>query len=220
MPFTKRSNLGNPLFEAGFYSAEVLDLIKDMLRFDPRSRPSASEILAHPWVLRWSKAGISLTELRRGITRLREVPTVNPLRATYMRFVVDNVLDRAEVEKIQKVFTRLNTNHNGVLQMDEMLSALRLVMSEEKAQSTARRILPSIGDGIDYSSFLLTALSPEILSSTSLRKAFLMLSGGSERHFSIKELAKEEKQKPCNKKLRTEGKISFERFQSFMRQSE
>ena len=217
LPFTKRSNFVNPQFEGGSYSAEVLDLLKNMLRFDHRGRPSASEVLAHPWILRWPIAGITSTELRRGITRLREVPIVNPLRATYMRWVVENVLEQEEVERIQKVFICLDSNHNGMLQRDEIFSALRLVMPDDTAQSTASHILPSTSGGIDYSSFLLMAFSTEILSSSSLHKSFLMLSEGSERRLSIKELAKEEQMKQSKKKVRTDGKISFEAFQSFMR---
>lgn len=221
LPFTKRSSMVTPLLNEGTYSAEAVSFTRQMLSLDPNSRPLASVLLTHPWLLRWAAAGLTSTELRRGIIRLQGVPTAHPLRRTLMMFVLDNALDREEVAKMGKVFTCIDTDCNGVLSREELLSALRLVMSEERALNVTSRLLVS-KDVLDYSTFLLCVFASDILSDLALIQAFRLLFNGSERQLAIETL-QEIAVMARGKAVRVEaggGKANFQDFQIFMRQTE
>jgi len=220
LPFTKHSDMRTPLLEAGAYSPEAVSLTREMLTLDPNSRPLASVLLTHPWLLRWTAADLTSTELRKGIIRLQELPSAHPLRQTLMMFVLDNVLDQEEVAQMGKVFTFIDTDQNGVLCREELLSALRLAMSEDKALSVTRRLLAS-RDTLDYSTFLLCVFTSDILSNWALTKAFRMLCNGSERQLVAETLQEITTKQQRRRMSEAEGeKLSFAAFQKFMRLTE
>ncbi|CAG9464081.1 unnamed protein product [Pedinophyceae sp. YPF-701] len=97
--------------------------IKRMLTRDPRKRPSASEMLRDPWLM---KGGIAPDrELDNVVAqRLKAFKNMNNLKKKAMQVIASH-LDKDEIAGLENMFKAIDTDNSGTITIDELRSAMQ-----------------------------------------------------------------------------------------------
>lgn len=104
-------------------SAEAKDLVRHMLQPDPANRPSASELLSHPWLAAAAPAiaipaGIvHQLQLFAGLSRARRV----------LLGVTANSITGSEASRLLRQFLAFDKDFNGTLDYHELALATKQV---------------------------------------------------------------------------------------------
>lgn len=151
-----------------------------------------------------------------------------------MTMMVMNMASKKETAQLQAVFTQLDTNKDGKLQYDELLTGFTDFYGQEFAKEEVDRIFALVDTDqsgeIDFSEFVTaTVARDKILSDEKLKRAFNMFDkdgGGSIDASEIKEIigvGKNIDEAVWAEVLlevdeNGDGEISFEEFSTMMRQ--
>lgn len=104
-------------------SPQAKDLIRQMLQPDPEHRPSASELLSHPWLAATAPstaipaAIVQQLQLFAGLSRARRV----------LLGVTANSITGSEASRLLKQFLAVDRDYNGTLDYEELASATKQV---------------------------------------------------------------------------------------------
>ena len=188
LPFSSRERMGAIEFHG--VSREAQDLLRPMLQMSPDSRPTAASLLGLPWLHHES---LDFKSFRHRLLQLREVRPGNSLHSALLFFVIDNFVESAKLCKISKVFTKINTSHTGTLSKEEVLKAMRLVMTEAQAEAETEHIWAAMsqnkGSCIEFSEFVVAALEPStVKAENTLAKAFRALDMTNNGLLSVRDL--------------------------------
>jgi len=174
-------------------SPEAVILIKAMLMSRPEDRPDASSCLASPWIRSYTRNSLKSREVHQHLRNLCAQVDVNSLRKAVWYFIVDRIVPQGEIAQVAKTFVTLDTNADGLLSKEELLTGLRVYMTETAAQTEVERILASAcsTDVVDYSAFVVAALGCKVLlSDENLKAAFRSLDADDSGRISLNELKK------------------------------
>jgi serine/threonine protein kinase len=110
----------DPIWES--ISPEAQDFVKLLLTWDERLRPTASEALNHPWMM---KNGQNKCELLRqntmeALSNLESFDAKSKLRVATCTFIASQLMDKEEKEKIDDVFRAIDLNNDGTLNRQEV----------------------------------------------------------------------------------------------------
>ncbi|CAD8061124.1 unnamed protein product [Paramecium sonneborni] len=158
-------------------SIEAQELIKSMLQYDPKKRPSAQQILDDPWIkLKASEDKISVDVLNE----LRKFRNESNMRAAIMQLIAGSIMTNEEKEQLTSTFQSMDKNKDGQLSKQELIQAYTQVFNDElKAQILISEIFDSIDQNhsgkISYTEFLVaSAKQNTILSKNKIDLAFKM----------------------------------------------
>jgi calcium-dependent protein kinase len=145
-------------------SAGSKKLIKQMLNPDPRGRITAAQALASPWI---SIDGVapSIPLDISVVSAMKEFTGYSKLKQLALRHMA-NALDEDELRELRSQFAMMDVDGDGVLTLDEMITALRKMEQGEGrtpiSEEEIREIVESLdydGDGqIDYMEFVTAAM--------------------------------------------------------------
>ena len=107
--------------------------------------------------------------------------------------MVQHLLNQRELSDLEKIFTQLDKNGNGSLSRDELLDGYRRVYGynfNEEEVNALLEMADTDGSGeIDYSEWLMTAVSREkLISQEKLESVFMMLDKDNSNSISVEEL--------------------------------
>ncbi|KAK6127330.1 hypothetical protein DH2020_038931 [Rehmannia glutinosa] len=103
-------------------SDKAKDLVKKMLNPDPKQRPTAQEVLDHPWLQNAKSApNVSLGETVRA--RLKQFSMMNKLKKRALR-VIAECLSVEEVAGIKEGFQLMDTGNKGKIDINELRTGL------------------------------------------------------------------------------------------------
>ncbi|KAF8403806.1 hypothetical protein HHK36_011912 [Tetracentron sinense] len=104
-------------------SDNAKDLVKKMLNPDPKRRPTAQEVLDHPWLQNAKKApNVVLGETVKA--RLKQFSVMNKLKKRALRVVAEH-LSMEEVAGIKEAFQMMDTGSKGKINLDELRVGLQ-----------------------------------------------------------------------------------------------
>mmetsp|Transcript_6026 Transcript_6026/g.18162 ORF Transcript_6026/g.18162 Transcript_6026/m.18162 type:complete len:512 (+) Transcript_6026:39-1574(+) len=136
-------------------SYDAKDCIAKMLTYDPELRPSAAEMLEHPWIKLGGTASDEYV-LQAVFNNLRDFSEMNKLKKRAIQLMVTN-LEASDIAKIREEFEAADIDNTGTLTVGEMKAVLRKVKAdiseEELSRIWAAYDIDENGH-LDYSEFL------------------------------------------------------------------
>ncbi|XP_077229487.1 calcium-dependent protein kinase 1-like [Tasmannia lanceolata] len=136
-------------------SSAAKELVKKMLRPDPKERLSAVEILNHPWVREDGEASdkpIDITVL----TRMKHFRAMNKLKKVALRVIAEN-LSEEEIMGLKEMFKSMDTDNSGTITFEELKAGLPKLGSK-LSETEVRQFMEAAdvdGNGtIDYIEFI------------------------------------------------------------------
>nr|CAB3498916.1 unnamed protein product [Digitaria exilis] len=206
-------------------------LVRQMLQMDPKKRPTAQQVLEHPWLQNARKApNVPLGDVVRA--RLQQFSAMNKLKKKAMRVIAEH-LSVEEVEVIRDMFALMDTDKDGRVTLQELKAGLRKVGSKlaEPEMELLMEAADVNGNGyLDYGEFVAITIHLQRLSNDAhLRTAFLFFDKDSSGYIERAELADaladeagHTDEAALNNVLREvdtdkDGRISFDEFVAMMK---
>ncbi|KAK3161321.1 hypothetical protein QOZ80_1BG0075650 [Eleusine coracana subsp. coracana] len=136
-------------------SSGAKDLVRKMLRQDPKERLTAAEILSHPWIREDGEAPDKPLDITV-IGRMKQFRAMNKLKKVALKVVAENLSDE-EIMGLKEMFRSLDTDNSGTITLDELRSGLPK-LGTKISESEIRQIMEAAdvdGNGtIDYAEFI------------------------------------------------------------------
>ncbi|KAH6818779.1 calcium-dependent protein kinase 32 [Perilla frutescens var. frutescens] len=212
-------------------SDKAKDLVKKMLNPDSKQRPTAQEVLDHPWLQNAKSApNVSLGETVRA--RLKQFSTMNKLKKRALRVIAEH-LSVEEVAGIKEGFKVMDTSNKGKIDINDLRTGLHKL--GHQIPETDIQFLMEAGDVdkdgyLDYGEFVAISVHLRKMGSDDhLRKAFDFFDKNETGYIEIEELrdsltdeAEAMSEEVINAILQDvdtdkDGRISYEEFSAMMK---
>ncbi|KAL6620779.1 hypothetical protein ACP70R_035918 [Stipagrostis hirtigluma subsp. patula] len=136
-------------------SNSAKDLVKKMLRQDPKERLTAAEILNHPWIREDGEAPDKPLDITV-ISRMKQFRAMNKLKKVALKVVAEN-LSEEEIVGLKEMFKSLDTDNSGTITLEELRTGLPK-LGTKISESEIRQLMEAAdvdGSGnIDYIEFI------------------------------------------------------------------
>jgi calcium-dependent protein kinase len=146
-------------------SDDAKDLIQKLLTKNYKNRLSAVEALQHPWIQNIDNQKInfiSIETLNQIVDNLYRYSAVQKLQQASIAFIVHNLISREMTKELRKCFIQFDTNGDGRLDREELISGLKMVDTKKDLEQEVDRVMKIIdvdGNGfIEYEEFLRASL--------------------------------------------------------------
>ncbi|XVF51396.1 hypothetical protein PTKIN_Ptkin04bG0182000 [Pterospermum kingtungense] len=136
-------------------SSSAKDLVKKMLRHDPKERLSASEVLNHPWMREDGDASDKPLDIAV-LTRMKQFRAMNKLKKVALKVIAEN-LSEEEIIGLKEMFKSMDTDNNGTITFEELkagLSKLGTKLSESEVKQLMEAADVDGNGTIDYMEFI------------------------------------------------------------------
>ncbi|KAL3819812.1 hypothetical protein ACJIZ3_005717 [Penstemon smallii] len=212
-------------------SERAKDLVKKMLNPDPNQRPTADEVLDHPWLQNAKSApNVSLGETVRA--RLKQFSMMNKLKKRALRIIAEH-LSVEEVAGIKEGFQLMDTSNKGKIDINELRAGLHKL--GHQIPDTDLHVLMEAGDVdkdgyIDCAEFVAVSVHLRKMGSDDhMRKAFEFFDRNESGYIEIEELrdafadeAESTSEEVINSIIQDvdtdkDGRISYEEFAAMMK---
>ncbi|XP_072967028.1 calcium-dependent protein kinase 1-like [Typha angustifolia] len=136
-------------------SSGAEDLVKKMLRPDPKERLTAAEILNHPWIREDGEASDKPLD-STVLNRMKQFRAMNKLKKVALKVVAEN-LSEEEIMGLKEMFKSIDTDNSGTITLEELKSGLPK-LGTKLSESEVRQLMEAAdvdGNGsIDYIEFI------------------------------------------------------------------
>lgn len=148
--------IGPPMEKIGHVSHEAQRVVRGMLTFDERHRPSAVDVLQFPWFSQATNDLIGLSD--RQIKAFLDQKTTTTWRRTSLMHAATEV-PAAKLVGLSKVFRSLDKTHTGYVTIDELVQELEKAgVGHEEALSVAKAADMDKNGKIEWSEFVAAVL--------------------------------------------------------------
>ncbi|OIV92646.1 hypothetical protein TanjilG_17997 [Lupinus angustifolius] len=135
-------------------STNAKDLVKKMLRADPKERISAVDVLNHPWM---REDGASDKPLDIAVlSRMKQFRAMNKLKKVALKVIAEN-LSEEEIIGLKEMFKSMDTDNSGTITFEELKAGLPK-LGTKLSESEVRQLMEAAdvdGNGtIDYIEFI------------------------------------------------------------------
>ncbi|CAI5478403.1 unnamed protein product [Closterium sp. Yama58-4] len=185
-------------------SDQAKDLLRQMLHPDPSKRPSAHEVLCHPWL---AEAGVAQTEPLPPVvlTRLKQFTSMVKMKRMAMKVIAEG-LKEEEIRGLRELFEAMDTDHSGTITMTELRDGLKKyganLSDAEISRIMEETDIDQSGE-IEYGEFLAATLNlSKIDKQENLLKAFAFFDTDGSGTITLDEL-----QKACEQLKMSTGEV-------------
>ena len=151
-------------------SPQAKDLIRKLIDSNPNTRISAQAALSHEWFSLNPEEEVNGDQLVCVLSNLQTFRATFKMQRAVMCFIASQVISQAEKAELSLLFRSLDTQNNGRITVSDLHKACVRVWGERISKEEIRKIVEAIdsnGNGaIDYSEFIVAAISHEQLLST------------------------------------------------------
>ncbi|KAK4435424.1 Calcium-dependent protein kinase [Sesamum alatum] len=141
-------------------SSSAKDLVKKMLHTDPKERPTAVEVLNHPWMREDGDASDKPLDIAV-LTRMKQFIAMNKLKQVALKVIAKN-LSEEEITGLKEMFKSIDTDNSGTITLEELKIALPK-MGTKYCESEVRQLIEAAdvdGNGtIDYIEFITATMN-------------------------------------------------------------
>ena len=209
------------------------DLIKKMLTYDPKKRPSAKHILKHSWFSQFKTKKYKNKKLAKtALENMKHFKKNKRFEQATINFIINQLITKEERADLEKQFVEWDKNGDGVLSKEEIIEGYRNAYGtvDEDEINNMIKTVDLDGNGvIDYNEFLNCTLNRDkIISKKNLELAFKAFDKDKSGAISIEEimLIFKKTSNDVDKKvfekmmkevdLNGDGVIQFDEFQEIM----
>ncbi|XP_071918433.1 calcium-dependent protein kinase 1-like isoform X1 [Coffea arabica] len=136
-------------------SSSAKDLVKKMLRADPKERLSAVQVLNHPWMREDGDASDKPLDIAV-LTRMKQFRAMNKLKKVALKVIAEN-LSEEEIIGLKEMFKSMDTDNSGTITFEELKAGLPK-LGTKLSESEVRQLMEAAdvdGNGtIDYIEFI------------------------------------------------------------------
>uniref|UniRef100_A0A803LWC4 non-specific serine/threonine protein kinase n=1 Tax=Chenopodium quinoa TaxID=63459 RepID=A0A803LWC4_CHEQI len=136
-------------------SSSAKDLVKKMLRQEPKDRLSALDALNHPWMREDGEAPDKPIDIAV-LTRMKQFRAMNKLKKVALRVIAEN-LSEEEIMGLKEMFRSMDTDNSGTITYEELKAGLPK-LGTKLSESEVRQLMEAAdidGNGtIDYMEFI------------------------------------------------------------------
>ncbi|CAL1375203.1 unnamed protein product [Linum trigynum] len=136
-------------------SSSGKDLVKKMLRADPKERLSAVEVLNHPWMREDGDASDKPIDIAV-LSRMKQFRAMNKLKKVALKVIAEN-LSEEEIMGLREMFKSMDTDNSGTITYEELRAGLPK-LGTKLSESEVRQLMEAAdvdGNGtIDYIEFI------------------------------------------------------------------
>jgi calcium-dependent protein kinase len=103
-------------------TGEAQGFVKLLLTWDESLRPTASEALNHPWMMKngQNQCALLRQSTRDALNNLESFDAQSKLRVATCTFIASQLMDKGEKEKIDDAFRAIDLNNDGTLNREEV----------------------------------------------------------------------------------------------------
>ncbi|XP_010547697.1 PREDICTED: calcium-dependent protein kinase 3-like isoform X2 [Tarenaya hassleriana] len=208
-------------------SESAKSLVRKMLQFDPRRRPTASELLENEWLREDGVASDDPLDITI-LSRMKTFQATNKLKRVALMVIAEK-LSEEELKHLKKIFESLDSDQSGKISLEEMKSKLSSTMKEAEIKDLMEAA-DLDGDGmVDYSEFISGTIDINgIKLEDHFQTAFKYFDHDDSGHITMEELGRalkkynmgdEESIKEIIAQVDTnnDGEINFEEFVAMMK---
>jgi len=207
---------------------KVKDLIVKMLAYEPDQRPSASDVMAHPWFDNMESSLESAVIKVDFAKKLKDFRGVARLKKVALTLIASQ-MNSDEVRDLRATFEAMDANQDGTLTVQEITEGMekhKLEVPSEIKEAISR--MDSDGSGsIDYTEFLAATMSrQQYLKKEVLWAAFRQFDKDGDGQIDkdeLKEMLNQNEDCEAIAKIMIkevdvdgDGKLSFEEFSAMM----
>ncbi|EFJ07310.1 calcium dependent protein kinase 34 [Selaginella moellendorffii] len=103
-------------------SASAKDLVRKMLKPNPRERLSAADVLQHPWIKEDGDAPDKLID-GEVLSRMKNFSAMNKLKKVALKIISES-LSEEEIIKLKDMFKQMDTDNSGTITFEELKAGL------------------------------------------------------------------------------------------------
>jgi len=160
-------------------SADVKDLVTQMLNLDPGLRPSAREALSHPWLNQASHQQLNSTAASAIFRNLQTFKVERTLQKATLTFIASQLSTNAEKADMISIFHGLDSEHSGTLSRAELVQGFEQLFGSqiEDVEAEVDRVMAEVDTDrsgeIDYTEFAIATMNRQkMLSREHMEAAF------------------------------------------------
>ncbi|KOM49053.1 hypothetical protein LR48_Vigan07g275700 [Vigna angularis] len=155
-------------------STAAKDLIRKMLKHDPRKRITAAEALEHPWMKEGGEASDKPID-NAVLTRMKQFRAMNKMKKLALKVIAEN-LSEEEIKGLKQMFNNMDTDRSGTITYEELKSGLTKLgskLSEYEIKQLMEAADVDNSGTIDYQEFITATINRHKLEKEeNLYKAF------------------------------------------------
>lgn len=160
-------------------SEEAKDLIRQCLVYNKNKRIKIKEALDHPFFkTNLDRNNLFQAELdsKTVLNRLRKYSGHSKFYQAVLAFLSHNYADKAQIDKIKKIFLSIDLNFDGKISKEELLSAYKnngIIVDQSQLNEIIKAIDSDNNGFIEYEEFIRAAIPKEkLFTEVNLKTAF------------------------------------------------
>ena len=159
-------------------SSSAKDLVKKMLEFDPDTRCSSAQALAHEWIQKYGAEHVDPELTKTVLNEVRHFGARHKLQQAALTYMASQLTTKSEKESLGAIFLSLDKNGKGKLSEQDLLEGYKkmygdLAIDEEEIKKLMEMIDTDKCGYVKYTEFIVAAISKKtLLSKERLEAAF------------------------------------------------
>lgn len=152
-------------------SPECLNLIKNLLTYDPNKRITAEQALNHEWFILTKVSGLFINDNKKAIQKHLDyivgLKPISKIQQAVIALIFHQLSETSQVKEIYRIFRVFDVNHDGRITKAEMNEVLMRYFEEEEAKTYTTEVfnrMDNDGNGfVDYEEFARSSIDRSIL---------------------------------------------------------
>ena len=184
-------NFNQPIWKK--ISNDAKEIIREMLTYSPKRRPSAGSLLKHDWIVK-NTPKIDCEFKKEHFENILKFEFKNKLQESLYLFIINNLVTKDERKELAQVFRKLDSNHDGTLSSREIKNGFDKVgikLNDEEVKTIITRLDLNNDKVIGFTEFLSAAFNKkQLLNKERVQLCFSIFDSDGSGKISVEELKK------------------------------